>query len=305
MDCDAAVKSLGDEAFFLDSLPELKAGLTGAPLSGGLECAQLKAQAHSIKGLALTFGCVSLQEAAYALEKMALATVNLVAKTEAEARAVIQTCDSILEAQSAPLLPQLSPTPSSVDGVPMSEVRRVSVVKLAEVHPATDRLDSSLEYVTLDPLISPRVTFDEANKPVLTADVLVVDDQFTMRKIVAKTLERAGLSVISVESAAASLAFVKGGGRVHVVLMDKEMPEMGGVEATRALCILPFAANDKRPTILGFTASADAAALAAFTEAGAKGVISKPLTADKIKTVRGYFNIPLCVHPPNATPITP
>jgi DNA-binding NarL/FixJ family response regulator len=55
------------------------------------------------------------------------------------------------------------------------------------------------------------------------------------------------------------------------VLMDLQMPRLGGVEATRCLC-----AADPEACVIAFTSSQDADELEAARKAGAVAVLAKP-----------------------------
>jgi CheY-like chemotaxis protein len=64
-------------------------------------------------------------------------------------------------------------------------------------------------------------------------------------------------------------------GTYDVVLMDAQMPVLGGVEATAAIRLLPPAG--RQPRIYAVTASVLAADRTAFLEAGADGFLTKPI----------------------------
>jgi CheY-like chemotaxis protein/HPt (histidine-containing phosphotransfer) domain-containing protein len=59
-----------------------------------------------------------------------------------------------------------------------------------------------------------------------------------------------------------------------VVLMDAQMPVLGGVQATAAIRLLPLA---RQPRVYAVTASVLAADRTAFLEAGADGFLTKPI----------------------------
>jgi CheY-like chemotaxis protein len=63
-------------------------------------------------------------------------------------------------------------------------------------------------------------------------------------------------------------------GTYDVVLMDAQMPVLGGVEATAAIRLLPL---ETQPRIYAVTASVLAADRTAFLEAGADGFLTKPI----------------------------
>jgi signal transduction histidine kinase/DNA-binding response OmpR family regulator/HPt (histidine-containing phosphotransfer) domain-containing protein len=63
-------------------------------------------------------------------------------------------------------------------------------------------------------------------------------------------------------------------GSYDVVLMDAQMPVLGGVQATAAIRLLPLA---RQPRVYAVTASVLAADRTAFLEAGADGFLTKPI----------------------------
>jgi DNA-binding NarL/FixJ family response regulator len=112
--------------------------------------------------------------------------------------------------------------------------------------------------------------------------VLIVDDQEPFRRAAATVLELAdGFEVVdAVDSAQACLAAVPVL-RPDLVVMDVGLPEMDGIEATRALSRLP------RPPVVVLVSTRDEAEFADQARAcGAVGYISKPaFAADRLAAV--------------------
>ena len=197
--------------------------------------------------------------------------------------------DSFAELQrdSFAELRPLSPPPRCLDTVVSAAARlETGLLASSSPEPAPPLVcHLSLSKLSLVPSLAALVTPPpepcsalEATWPV---DALVVDDQRVVRAITKKRLERAGFRrVVAVESGAAAIAFMQSaqGKLVHVILMDKEMPDMDGVQTTRAIVCLHSGTRARRLTILGLTATADDSTVAAFLEAGAAGVLTKPLT---------------------------
>ena len=67
------------------------------------------------------------------------------------------------------------------------------------------------------------------------ATVLVVEDDPLVRAIARRTLTEAGFSVLDAEDGHQALAIVSGDQRIHVVLTDVAMPELGGRELAQRL----------------------------------------------------------------------
>ncbi len=110
--------------------------------------------------------------------------------------------------------------------------------------------------------------------------VLQVEDNRTNRDVAEKILVRAGHEVINVENGAEALDVIETGG-FDIVLMDRDMPVMDGIEATRRIRSLdgPLAAIP----IVGITASAIREQLDECLEAGMNTVLTKPVDARHLR----------------------
>jgi CheY-like chemotaxis protein len=104
------------------------------------------------------------------------------------------------------------------------------------------------------------------------ARVLVVDDVAANRELAAAHLRRAGHEVVLADGGAAALALFGAQG-CDLVLMDVMMPEMDGMEATRALRALPGG----QVPVLGLTAAATGDLRATCLAAGMDEVLPKPI----------------------------
>ena len=114
--------------------------------------------------------------------------------------------------------------------------------------------------------------------------ILVVEDNPVNLEIVVRTLERAGFRVDVAHNGREAVAHAEGG-RWDLVLMDCQMPEMDGIEATRRIralggdwCQIP---------IIALTANAQRTDREECFEAGMTAYLSKPLQPkDLVATVR-------------------
>ncbi len=104
--------------------------------------------------------------------------------------------------------------------------------------------------------------------------VLVVDDVSANRQIAQAMLEPAGHRVTLAEDGASALVALSRD-RFDVVLMDIQMPQMDGFEATRRIRALPVPTRDV--AIIALTASALPEQVDATRRAGMDGHLSKPL----------------------------
>jgi len=101
-------------------------------------------------------------------------------------------------------------------------------------------------------------------------DVLIVDDHEIVRLGIRRLLEEAGFAVAEAASGETALQMIREGLRARVVLMDIQMPGIGGLEATRRLLAL---APEQRIIIL--TVVADGPLPRAMLRAGAHGYLTK------------------------------
>ncbi|SPH17104.1 Signal transduction histidine-protein kinase BarA [Defluviimonas aquaemixtae] len=121
--------------------------------------------------------------------------------------------------------------------------------------------------------------FDETLAERLPLRILLADDHATNQKLGRMILKRLGYK-----------SDVAGNGRevveavarqpYDVVLMDIEMPEMDGMEATRR--IIAEHPEDERPNIIAVTANAMDGDRERFIEAGMCGYVSKPIRVEAL-----------------------
>ena len=109
--------------------------------------------------------------------------------------------------------------------------------------------------------------------------ILVAEDNVVNQKVAVHMLARLGYRV---DVVANGLEVLEALYRQHydVILMDVQMPEMDGLEATRQICnrLLPA----QRPYIIAMTASALAGDAQKCLDAGMNGYVSKPVQLEKL-----------------------
>jgi two-component system chemotaxis response regulator CheY len=111
---------------------------------------------------------------------------------------------------------------------------------------------------------------------------LIVDDSSVMRKIVERSLRQAGLEslvVFEAGSGVEGLEILKSK-EVDLILSDINMPLMDGLEFVRQLHTQHLA--PEVPVVMITTESSEEHVKQAI-QAGAKGYIRKPFTADQVK----------------------
>jgi len=104
--------------------------------------------------------------------------------------------------------------------------------------------------------------------------VLVVDDSEINLEVVRRMLEQEGAEAVCESRAALAIARLQRGERYDALLMDIQMPEMDGLEATRRIRQL---AGLERLPVLALTAGALAEERRRALEAGMDDFLTKPL----------------------------
>ncbi|OMO98383.1 hypothetical protein COLO4_13957 [Corchorus olitorius] len=107
--------------------------------------------------------------------------------------------------------------------------------------------------------------------------VLVVDDDPIIRKVHDMQLKKFGLKPQVVENGKKAVDLCLAGDTFNLILMDKEMPVMDGVEATKEL-----RAMGVNSLIVGVTSRDLPHEKQVFMEAGLDFCFGKPLTPEKI-----------------------
>jgi two-component system, chemotaxis family, chemotaxis protein CheY len=112
--------------------------------------------------------------------------------------------------------------------------------------------------------------------------VLIVDDSSVMRKIVERALRQAELELDMVFEAANGVEALEllGSKQVELILSDINMPSMDGLEFLRQLRARNLAAGV--PVVMITTESSEEHVKEAI-QAGARGYIRKPFTAEQVK----------------------
>ncbi|KAJ3686881.1 hypothetical protein LUZ61_016045 [Rhynchospora tenuis] len=112
---------------------------------------------------------------------------------------------------------------------------------------------------------------------------LIVDDNAMIRRIHMTMLFRFGFEITEVEDGKKAIDQFLDGNEYDLVLMDKEMPNMDGVEATRTLRGMGISTK-----IVAITT--DSNSMGAFLDAGADEFILKPLNFPALADILKGFN---------------
>ncbi len=109
--------------------------------------------------------------------------------------------------------------------------------------------------------------------------ILVVDDDRVTYRLLSALLEKQGYEVETAEGGVKAMELIRSK-PYDLVLLDVEMPAMGGLEVARAIRSLPSAAASL--PVVGLTAHEDKGERAACLRAGMDGVLSKPVKAQEL-----------------------
>ncbi|KAJ1688380.1 hypothetical protein LUZ63_019770 [Rhynchospora breviuscula] len=113
---------------------------------------------------------------------------------------------------------------------------------------------------------------------------LVVDDKYLIRKIYGTMLVRLGFEVTEAEDGEVAVNYFVEGNEYDLVLMDKEMKVMNGVEAIRTLKTMGV--KEKMVAI-----TSDESCNEAFLEAGVDAFLTKPVKFAELTSVLKTFDL--------------
>jgi len=125
----------------------------------------------------------------------------------------------------------------------------------------------------------PATAYDEGTARRLPLSILLVDDNRTNRKLGSLVLARLGYAPDVVENGREALETQRAT-PYDLILMDIEMPEMDGVDATRAIRTLAGAHGS--PFIVAMTANAMEGDRERYLAAGMDAYVSKPLRLEDL-----------------------
>jgi two-component system chemotaxis response regulator CheY len=117
------------------------------------------------------------------------------------------------------------------------------------------------------------------------ANILIVDDSSTMRKIISRSLRQAGLVVDEIFEAGdgiEGLGVIASGKSIQLILSDINMPNMDGLEFVKAV-----RANGNTTPIVMITTEGGEEIIAEAISSGASDSIKKPFTPDQLQEKLG------------------
>ena len=117
--------------------------------------------------------------------------------------------------------------------------------------------------------------------------ILLAEDNLINQKVATSLLRRLGYEKVDVVSDGLEALQALAAGDYDVVLMDVEMPRLGGLETTRKLRALGHTLP-----VIALTAHVTASYQQACTEAGMNGFVTKPLRADALAAALAALALP-------------
>jgi CheY-like chemotaxis protein len=119
--------------------------------------------------------------------------------------------------------------------------------------------------------------------------IIVADDYYTNRLLVSEILKSLGHDFIEVENGQQALEALENNNDIDLVIMDLEMPVMGGFEAMRYIREkLIYPKNDV--PIIALTAHNPGMFISECSESGFNHMLGKPYSIDKIAELLEVYN---------------
>lgn len=131
---------------------------------------------------------------------------------------------------------------------------------------------------TVIPFVRP-VTTAKAKSTKL--EILVAEDNVVNRKVITMILENAGFNVHTVNDGALALEALEEDHHYDLVIVDMQMPVMGGIEAMKMYRMAHHNAAEKMPFLV-LTANATTDARKMCEEAGADAFLTKPVDSGRL-----------------------
>lgn len=127
---------------------------------------------------------------------------------------------------------------------------------------------------------SRRKIFNKIGRTEKKLTILVVEDNYTNMLAYVRLLEKLGFLVISADNGKKAVDICARGG-IDLVLMDIQMPEMGGVEAFREIRKTE-AGSERKVPIVAITANVLVTRRVELSDEGFDGVLYKPFKIDQL-----------------------
>ncbi len=186
-------------------------------------------------------------------------------------------------------IPRLSP------GTVLLVTRSRNVSEIANRYPGTKVLSLPLKKRRFLQSVGVEDDVDEVSRPSRTVskadpilsrlNILVVDDNIVNRRVCVAQLQKLGVwSISEAEDGSQAIAAAQNQA-FDLILMDVQMPEIDGLEATHQIRLLLANSHSRQPRIVGLTANAASEEGARCLPAGMDDKLSKPVRVDELKAV--------------------
>jgi CheY-like chemotaxis protein len=154
--------------------------------------------------------------------------------------------------------------------------RRASDFRTADSSASTAKPASSFGKIKINDILVPEAT------PIDPADctILVVEDNLDNQLVALHLLQKRGYRVVIANNGREALSAVERQ-RFDLILMDLQMPEMGGLEATAAIRLKEKSSANRVP-IVALTANAASESREICLAAGMDDYLSKPITRSRL-----------------------
>jgi len=129
---------------------------------------------------------------------------------------------------------------------------------------------------------TPLLTRHRLKETISPLNILVVEDNAINQQLMSKLLEKAGHRALLSPHGLDALERIRAGQHYDLVLMDVQMPIMGGLEATTAIRKWEIEGNHAPLHIIALTANAMAGDREACLTAGMNDYLAKPLKAHEL-----------------------
>ena len=127
----------------------------------------------------------------------------------------------------------------------------------------------------------------------LAGAVLVAEDTAPIRELLVRFLGEAGCAPVSAVESGTELVHAARAARHDLLLVDRRLPGMDGLDAIRAVRADERAAGQARQPIVVVTASVMDEDVSACLDAGADAVVHKPLDLDRLAELLGRWLPPV------------
>jgi PAS domain S-box-containing protein len=121
------------------------------------------------------------------------------------------------------------------------------------------------------------------------ANILVVEDNATNRQVIKAMLGKLGHVVAMAEDGRLAVAAIQQGATPDLILMDLQMPELNGIDATRQIRAWEREQGRARIPIVALTASAFPEDRDGCIEAGMDDYLAKPVQMARLKTALSHW----------------